>query len=62
VSIYGVASPEILSSVDFSDVAGFAGDTRERAAEDALRKCAKLAVDKLVPLALRASDARPGSR
>ncbi len=62
VSIYGVANPEILGSVDFSDIGGFAGDTRRRAAEDALRKCAKLAVEKLVPLALRATDAPPVAR
>jgi hypothetical protein len=62
VSVYGVAKPEILGSVDFSDVGGFAGDTRGRAAEDALRKCAKLAVEKIVPLTLRATDSRPGAR
>jgi hypothetical protein len=62
IGLYSVTRPEILASVDFSNVAGFAGDTRQNAAEEALRKCAAMAVEKLVPLALRATDERAGTR
>lgn len=62
VGIYGVYSPEILGSADFSDIAVLRGDTWENGAEECLRRCATRSREKLLPLAVRAASEPPGER
>lgn len=56
VGIYGVYSPEILGSVDYSDIAVLRGDTWENGAEECLRRCAVRTREKLMPLIVRAAS------